>query len=141
MSWLSTNALPILSGLGGTLTIVGTYAAARVTGRQSAKSHKAAVDAAAYESARGIWGDVIEDLRQQVQDQKHSIAELRSSMGGEIRQLRERLGDLETKRAGDRRAIHILTEYAKLLLQVLRSHGIEPPEPPDGLDMAAQERP
>lgn len=61
------------------------------------------------------------------------IVQLRNDHAAQIRGLTKRINDLERLRAGDRTAIRTLTDYVRVLLQLLRDHEIEFPPPPGGL--------
>lgn len=135
ISWISSNLTAISSTLGTILVAAGAIWVARINGKNAVKAQAVQADATAYETARSIWGDLIDDLRSKITDQRREIDAMRKRFDGEMQTLRARLEDLETKRAGDRRAIHMLTEYAKALLRVLKTNGIDPPTPPDGLDV------
>jgi septal ring factor EnvC (AmiA/AmiB activator) len=133
----------MLSTLGAIVTALCTYLGVRLNARNAKQAQtktseieRTKIDAAAYDSAREIWDAVINDLREQVADQRKELSELRVSISkyhNEIGKLRDRLEDLETKRAGDRRAIHTITTYALQLLRLLKDNGIAPPPAPDGL--------
>jgi septal ring factor EnvC (AmiA/AmiB activator) len=135
----------MLSTLGAIVTALCAYLGVRVNARnakqaqaKAAEIERTKIDAAAYDSAREIWDAVIGDLRDQVADQRKELAALRASVSKyhvEMNKLRDRLEDLETKRAGDRRAIHTITEYARALLRLLKDNGIAPPPAPDGLTL------
>lgn len=137
MSWLAIHSDTIISAIGaivvGGLVFLGT----RLSGKLSAKAQAVQADATAYATARQIWGDLIDDLKSKVSDQSKELSSMRRRFDEEVQGLRTRLEDLETKRAGDRKAIHLLTEYAKALLRVLKINGIDPPAPPEGLAMDA----
>lgn len=135
---MSTTWVTILSLIGGVLTSIIGYFGVRLTQRQATKAQRATIeleqskiDAQAYTEARMTWDALIKDLRNQVKDQKADLAEVRHTANG----FRNRLEDLEQKRSGDRVAIHVLTQYARQLLWVLRENNIQPPPTPEGLDM------
>jgi hypothetical protein len=152
----------LLTAIGTVLVGLLSYLGVRFTQRQVSKAAKRTaeieqekVDAAAYQEARAIWDDLIKDMREQIADQRSQLTELRGETGdlrkrlaeleekrtAETGELRRRLADVETKRAGDRRAIHQLTVYARSLLSVLKNHGITPPVPPEGLDLDGDDDP
>lgn len=135
IGWLATNSTVLISSLGGIALAAATFWAARLNGKQSAKAQATQADSSAYTTAREIWGDLLDDLKTQVADQNRELRAMRSRFNEEMQSLRARIGDLETKRAGDRKAIHLLTEYAKALLHVLKTNSIDAPDPPEGLDM------
>lgn len=121
----------ILSASGGVIGAILTFLGARYTQRSAAKAQATAqeierqkVDAQAYSEARKIWDQVIEDLHSQVAFQRKQLDDFRN-----------RLEDVEQKRAGDRKAIHELSEYIRDLLALLKEHNIAPPVPPVGLDL------
>jgi hypothetical protein len=121
----------VLSASGGIIAAVIGYFGIRLTQRQAVKAQQATieiekdkVDVQAYAEARTTWESLIKDLRKQVDDQRK-----------ESDRFRNRLEDLEQKRSGDRVAIHVLTQYARQLLWVLRENNIQPPPTPEGLDM------
>lgn len=134
-AWLAANSTAIISTLGGITLAVATYWAARLNGKLSAKAQATQADASAYDTAREIWGELIDDLRSKVRDQSRELEDMRHRFDQEMQSLRARLEDLEMKRAGDRKAIHLLTEYAKTLLRVLKTNNIVAPGPPEGLDV------
>jgi hypothetical protein len=128
---VSSTWVTVLSASGGIIAAVIGYFGIRLTQRQAVKAQQATieiekdkVDVQAYAEARTTWESLIKDLRKQVDDQRK-----------ESDRFRTRLEDLEQKRRGDRVAIHVLTEYARQLLWVLREHNIQPPPTPEGLDM------
>jgi Tfp pilus assembly protein PilN len=128
---VSSTWVTILSLIGGVLTSVIGYFGVRLTQRQATKAQRATIaleqskiDAQAYTEARMTWDALIKDLRNQVKDQRRDLADLNN-----------RLEDLEQKRSGDRRAIHVLTEYARQLLKVINAADLKPPSPPEGLDL------
>lgn len=125
----------IISALGAVFVGGLAWWGVRANGRFSARAQTAQADATAYATARQIWGDLIDDLKSKVSDQSKELSSMRRRFDEEVQGLRTRLEDLETKRAGDRKAIHLLTEYAKALLKVLKINGIDPPAPPEGLAM------
>lgn len=135
---MSSTWVTILSASGGIIAAVIGYFGIRLTQRQAVQAQQttaeietAKVDALAYTEARLTWDALIKDLRNQVKDQKADLAEVRHTADG----FRNRLEDLEQKRSGDRVAIHVLTQYARQLLWVLRENNIQPPPTPEGLDM------
>jgi uncharacterized protein HemX len=139
---VESNLGAILSSLGVVAAAIIGWLGVKHTQRQAAKAQqvtteieRSKIDAAAYAEARKIWDSLIDDLREQVAIQRTEIADLRREHNSELRSLRERLGDLEQKRAGDRRALHLLTVYARELLRLLKENGIVSPAPPEGLDM------
>lgn len=128
---MSSTWVTVLSASGGIIAAVIGYFGIRLTQRQAVKAQQATieiekdkVDVQAYAEARTTWESLIKDLRKQVDDQRK-----------ESDRFRGRLEDLEQKRRGDRLAIHVLTEYARQLLWVLRENNIQPPPTPEGLDM------
>jgi hypothetical protein len=130
---VSSTWVTILSACGGIITGLIGYFGIRLTQRQAVKAQQATieiekdkVDVQAYAEARTTWESLIKDLRKQVDDQRK-----------ESDRFRNRLEDLEQKRSGDRVAIHVLTQYARQLLWVLRENNIQPPPTPEGLDMDA----
>lgn len=121
----------LLSGVGGLVSAILMFLGTRYTQRSASKAQTSAqeierqkVDAQAYSEARKIWDSVIEDLHSQVTYQRVQLDEFRT-----------RLEDVEKKRAGDRQAIHVLTEYIRDLLALLKEHNLTPPVPPEGLDL------
>lgn len=142
---MSPTDVNVLSALGGILAAVLTFWGVRLSQRQSAKAQEATqeiehakVDAAAYGEARQIWDTLIEDLRNKAADQTREIDRLRREFEAQQAQTdrwRERLEDLEQKRAGDRKAIHLLTEYVRDLLDVIEKNDLIPPKPPEGLEL------
>lgn len=121
----------LLSGVGGLVSAILMFLGTRYTQRSASKAQTSAqeierqkVDAQAYSEARKIWDSVIEDLHSQVTYQRAQLDEFRT-----------RLEDVEKKRAGDRQAIHVLTEYIRDLLALLKEHNLTPPVPPEGLDL------
>jgi septal ring factor EnvC (AmiA/AmiB activator) len=139
----SSPIVVVLSAAGTVIVAILGYLGMRINARNAkaaqtstAELERSKIDAAAYDSAREIWDSVINDLRRQVADQHKELAALRtlvSKYHTEIGDLRDRIEDLETKRAGDRRAIHAITTYARQLLQLLKVNGIAPPPAPEGL--------
>lgn len=128
---MSSTWVTVLSASGGIIAAIIGYYGIRLTQRQAVKAQQATieiekdkVDVQAYAEARTTWESLIKDLRKQVDDQRK-----------ESDRFRNRLEDLEQKRSGDRVAIHVLTQYARQLLWVLRENNIQPPPTPEGLDM------
>lgn len=124
---MSALVLPIVgTALSGLLVLAGVIYTQRV-------ASKANRDTAALEQAR-IQLERIDSMHKEIDDLRRWRSEDRATHDREIRGLRERLEDLEEKRAGDRRAIHYLTSYVRTLLALLREYDIHPPVPPHGLD-------
>ncbi len=122
------------------LSALITYLGVRYNARQLAA---AAVRGAELEEDRidlerieSLAGEV-RDLRQQRTEDRaehHAeVVQLRNDHAARIRGLTERINGLERLRAGDRTAIRTLTDYVRVLLQLLRDHEIEAPPPPGGL--------
>lgn len=136
-AWIAAHSTLVVSILGGVIIPMGVALIAHLTGKSASRVQSRGAEASAYDTARAIWGDLIDDLKSKVTDQRREIDSMRRRFDDEMQGLRARLEDLETKRAGDRHAIHLLTEYAKALLRVLKSNNIVAPDPPEGLDMDA----
>lgn len=135
---MSSTDVNILSALGGILAAVLTFWGVRLSQKQSAKAQqvtqeieRSKIDAAAFGQAQVIWDSIIKDLRDTSTDQRHEISDLRREQDAH----RARIEDLEKKRAGDRRSIHLLTEYIRDLLKVIEDNGLTPPKPPVGLEL------
>jgi hypothetical protein len=129
-----TVALISVGGVG--FSAVAGWATARATGRTaarteqlkaeaSAKIEQLKADALAYETAKNIWGDLIDDLSRQV-----------DSQDTKVQALRERVELLEAGRIEDHAAIRRLVIYARELIGLLRGAGINPPTPPQGFDIS-----
>lgn len=124
---MSETLIIALISLGGVgLTALGSWAGVVFTNRVSAKAQRRAaeieqskVDAAAYNSAKEIWGALIDDLSKQVAEQRC-----------DVRSLRDRVEELERGRAKDHDLIRRLMAYARQLIDMLIGAGITPPEPP-----------
>lgn len=136
---MSSTDVNILSALGGILAAVLTFLGVKIQQRQSAKAHQATqeiekskVDAAAFGQAQVIWDSIIKDLRETTSDQRREISDLRR----EFEAQRARIEVLERKRSADARSIHLLTEYIRDLLELIRDNNLTPPEPPPGLELA-----
>lgn len=121
-----TVALITLGGV--LLTVLGGYFGVRFTAKVSDKAQKSTteierskVDAAAYSSARDIWGSLIDDLRDQIAGQRD-----------ELRLLRQRIDCLEQNRHSDRQEIRERDDYIAVLRRLLRKAAIEHPDPPAG---------
>lgn len=135
---MSSTDVNILSALGGILAALLTFWGVKISQKQSAKAQevtqeieKSKVDAAAFGQAQLIWDSIIKDLRETTSDQRREISDLRR----EFEAQRARLEDLERKRASDRKAIHLLTEYVRDLLELIRDNDLTPPPPPPGLSL------
>jgi hypothetical protein len=135
ISWIAAHSTLSLSILGGVMVPLFVAFWSHRTGKQSIKAQTRQADASAYDTAREIWGDLLDDLKEQISVQRREIGAMKKRFDEEMKTLRSRLEDLESQRAGDRRAIHLWREYAKALLRALKSNGIEPPPHPDGLDL------
>jgi septal ring factor EnvC (AmiA/AmiB activator) len=101
-----------------------------------AQVEHAKIDAEAYDQGRQIWESIVNDLREQVADQRKDLIVLRQQVGRdreEISALRNRMEDLELQHAADRRALRRLVEYARQLRQILKANGLDVPPAPDGL--------
>jgi septal ring factor EnvC (AmiA/AmiB activator) len=133
----------VASGLIGLISGLLGYFGTRYRSRHELKVQEhqsqvenAKIDAEAYTEGRQIWESIIEDLRQQVGDQRKDLIALRQQAGvdrEEISRLRNRLEDLELQHAADRRALRRLAEYARQLRQILKANGLDVPPAPDGL--------
>lgn len=100
-----------------------TQAQAARASTQTAQIERVKVDAAAYESARETWEDMVAGLRAQVDWLTQGQAALRG-----------RVDELEFARKEDQRRINVLTEWARVLLRWLRDNQITGhPEPPEEL--------
>jgi septal ring factor EnvC (AmiA/AmiB activator) len=123
----------------GVIGFLGTRYRARHelrTQQHQSEIEVAKIDAEAYTEGRQIWESIIDDLREQVKDQRKDLIALRQQLGRdreEICQLRNRLEDLELQHAADRRALRRLVEYARQLRQILKANGLDVPPAPDGL--------
>lgn len=142
---MSSTWVSILSAGLGLITGLLTYLGMRLSQRQAVKAQevtseieRSKADSQAYTEARQTWDSLIRDLRNQVKDQRTDLAEMRGKLTAQNKvagEFHTRLEDMEQKRRGDRVAIHVLTEYARQLLWVLRENNIQPPPTPEGLDM------
>lgn len=142
---VSTLWINLLSASGGIIAAIVGYLGLRFSQRSSAKAQRitqgiesAKADSMAYDSARQTWDSLIRDLRNQVKDQRVDLAEMRNKFTAQTRETKDfqsRLEDMEQKRGGDRRAIHVLAEYARQLLKVIDAADLTPPSPPEGLDL------
>lgn len=129
-----------LSAVGAIITAIGGYFGVRINARNAKQAHaitveieRSKIDAEAYDSAREIWDALINDLRNQVADQRKELAELRrviARSNAEVNKLRDRLEDLEAKRAVDHQMIQTVINYARQLRQLLKSNGISAPPAP-----------
>lgn len=133
------NALvtPLIGASGGIVTALGAWWAAK-----SKSKHKRAqieaeerenarkADADAYDNARKIWGDLIEDLVKRSTDQDARIG----VQDTQIVALKSRVETMETARDKDRAILARWIDYAKTLGQMLRSLGAEPPPPPHDME-------
>lgn len=118
----------VLTLAGVLLTVLGGYFGVRATTKVSDKAQKSQseiekskVDAAAYASAREIWGSLIDDLRDQIAGQRD-----------ELRLLRQRIDCLEQNRHTDRQDLQKRDDYISVLRRLLRKAAIEHPDPPAG---------
>lgn len=105
----------ILSALVGWLT-------ARHTTRSAEKSKKLEIEAAAYNRAKDIWNDVIDDLRTEVKDNR-----------AEMQTLRSRVESLERGREEDQAKLRRAAAYINQLTKLLLGAGVVPPPSPSGL--------
>lgn len=135
---MTSTDVNILSAAGGILAAILTFWGVKISQKQAARAQqvtheieKSKVDAAAFGQAQLIWDSIIRDLRETTSDQRREISDLRR----EFEAQRARLEDLEKKRAGDRKAIHLLTEYVRDLLELIRDNDLTPPAPPPGLEL------
>ena len=135
--------------IAGIIAVVGAvvsggfvYLGVRYTQRQV----RAAADRAAQLDGERVDLERIESLSTEVKDLRTQMKEDRADHHAEIAQLRNehaaqmdrmtrRIEDLESKRVGDRTAIHALTVYVRALLTLLHQHDITPPQAPEGLDV------
>ncbi len=93
-----------------------------LTARSTTKNKKLAVDAAAYNRAKEIWDSVIEDLREQVSDNRV-----------EMRTLRGRVECLERGREEAQAKLRRAAAYISQLTKLLLLAGVVPPPSPAGL--------
>ena len=144
---MSQTWLTVLSGVGGIIGTLLTFLGVRLSQRQANKQveltasiERDKVDASAYSEARLVWDALIRDLQAERSAQKAEISDLKvkvDAQESQARQWRERLEDLEQKRAGDRRSIHLVSTYARRLLRLVEDNGLIPPQPPEGFDLTA----
>jgi septal ring factor EnvC (AmiA/AmiB activator) len=133
----------LASGIVGLISGAIGYLGTRLRARHELKAQQhqaevehAKIDAEAYASGREIWESIVDDLREQVADQRKELIELRKQVSAdreELFQLRNRMEDLEVQHAADRRALRRLVEYARQLRQLLKLNGLDVPPAPDGL--------
>lgn len=135
IAWISAHSTLVMSILGVVVIPLFGYFLNHKVGKWTARAQSRGAEATAYDTAREIWGDLIDDLRSKVSDQRREIDAMRKRFDGEMQTLRIRLEDLESQRANDVKRINLLVEYAKALVRALKSNGIEPPPQPDGLHL------
>lgn len=121
-------SIALVSFAGVLLTVAGTYAGVRYTTgtatkaqAQAAVTERERVDATAYNTAREIYGDVIEKLGRQVE-----------KLERQAEKQDQRIEHLERDRINDRAMIQRLSDYARELSRLLRGAGIAHPAAPEG---------
>jgi septal ring factor EnvC (AmiA/AmiB activator) len=140
----STTWVTILTVAAGPIAAVVGFLGVRLSQRQSNKQlqitaeiQRDQVNASAYDSARQVWTALTKDLQTERDSLKRSVSDLSVKVDAQdmqVEQWRRRLEDLEQKRQGDRRAIHLISDYARRLLRVIEDNNLSPPQPPEGLD-------
>lgn len=123
---MNALVLPLIGASGGILTAFTTWGAMKAKNRH--KTRDAAAEA--YDNARKIWGDLIEDLVKRSTDQDVRIGQ----QDTQIVALKSRVETMEAGRDKDRAILSRWITYAKELGQMLRSLGAEPPPPPHDME-------
>jgi hypothetical protein len=138
---LASVLIAIISAAG--LLAGGVYAARQVY-RSNARAAELQEQALTNETAK-VDLERVREFRADIAALRHDrdednarhhgeIVALRNDHAADIAQLRQRLNQAEIERAHSRTEIHLLTEYARVLLRLLRDAGIAYPPPPAGLD-------
>lgn len=119
-AWISVGGV-VLAALGIYISPLLKWTQSYKSRKSSAENDRTKADAAAYAGARDIWGDLIDDLRAQISDQRE-----------DIKTLRGRIENLEHSQVTDRTATLKIISYAGELRRLLRAAGIDHPDPPAG---------